>query len=97
MQSERRESAYEWRADRHRPPLVSRLHDRRVDAGDSVRQAVEVAGEETVGGEVFVEDVEELHESGGDEFRLRQIGRERQACPDGAKQPRRAQRVFVGC
>ncbi len=87
---ERREdgAAYKWRAHRHRAPLVPRLHDGRVDAGDGVRQAVEVAGEETVGGEVFVEDVEELHQAGGDVFGLGQVRGQRQARLDGAEQPR---------
>lgn len=57
------------RRDGDRPPLVSRLHDGTVDPRRGVREVVEVACDEAMGGEVCGEDVEELHQPRGDVFR----------------------------
>lgn len=36
---------YEWRANRYSPPLISRLHNRRVESFCSVRQSVEITSQ----------------------------------------------------
>lgn len=54
---------YKGRCHRNRAPLVPRLHDGRVEAAHGVRQGVEVAGQQSVQGEVRVELVEELHQA----------------------------------
>lgn len=55
-------------ADGDGPTLIARLDDRRIDSFDSVREAMEVAGDESVVREVDSEDIEELEESCGDVF-----------------------------
>ena len=53
--------AYERSADGDDAALVAGLHDGCVDTFDGIGKGVEIAGQELVEGEVFAEDVEELH------------------------------------
>lgn len=67
--------AHQGSRHRHHTPLVPGLDDRGVEALDGLRKPVKVGGDKTVGWEVLLEDIEELHEPGGDELRVREVGR----------------------
>ena len=60
----------------HRPALEPGLHDGRIEPPHRIRQRVEIRGDELVQREVGVQDIEELEQARGDEFRVRQVGRE---------------------
>lgn len=92
---EEKGETHEQRRHGHRAALIPRLHDRRVDAGDRAEEGVKVRGQQPVGGEVLVQDVEELHQSGGDVFRHRQVARQRQLVLDTSEQAGRPERVSV--
>lgn len=71
---------YQWCAHGHHFPLVPRLNDGRVDALDSVGQAVKIAGNKLVCREKFVENVEKLHQPRRNKFRDCQVWREGESC-----------------
>lgn len=62
----------------HRPALEPGLHHRGIEPPHGIRQRVEIRGDELVQREIRVQDIEELEQARGDEFRVRQIGREGQ-------------------
>lgn len=66
-----------WRRDLHVPSLIPRLHHGRVDPGHGVRKEVKVRQHESVGGEILVQNIEELHQPRGDVFWFRQVGGKR--------------------
>lgn len=57
------ETAYKRRRDRHRAPLVPRLHHRRIDAFDSIGQGVKITCHQPMQGEIGTENIEKLHQS----------------------------------
>ena len=63
----------------HRPALEPGLHDRGIEPPHRIRQRVEIRGDELVQGEIGVQDIEELEQARGDEFRVREVGCEGQA------------------
>lgn len=67
---------YKGSRDGHHFSLEPGLHDGSVETLDGLRERVEIRGNEAVGGEVLFQDVEELHQSGGDELGLGQVGGE---------------------
>lgn len=67
---------YKGSRDGHHFPLESSLHDGGVKTLDGLRERVEIRGDEAVGGKVLFQNVEELHQSGGDELGLGQVGGE---------------------
>lgn len=60
--------AYKRCRHRHGASLVTSLHHRPIQTGNGIGESAEVAGQESVPGEVGVEDVEELHEASGNVF-----------------------------
>ena len=91
-----RAKTYQGRAHWHGSPLIPRLHDGGVDALDRVGQAVEVAGDELVRGEVRVQDVEELQEARGDVLWGGEVLGEGQGGAQVPEQARAAQGVVEG-
>ncbi len=75
----REDRTYKRCRDWYSPSLVPRLNDRSINAPDGIREGVKVADDEFVGGEVVVQDLEEIHESNGKILRIRQISCKRQA------------------
>lgn len=66
------------------------MHDGAVEPLYGVGEGVEVARQEEVGGEVLLDDVEELHEPRGDVLGLAEVRGEGQPPPEGAQQAARA-------
>lgn len=65
---------YQRGCDGDHSSLETGLHDGSVEALDGLGESVEIGREETVRGEVLFQDVEELHEPGGDELGVGEVG-----------------------
>lgn len=57
--------AYEWSRNWNGTSLVTGLHHRSIQPGNGIWESAEVASQESVSGEIGVEDIEELHEPSG--------------------------------
>lgn len=68
---------YEGRRDWHGPPLIPRLHHRRIDAFDGAGQRVEIAGQKSMQGKRSMQNIKKLHQPCRYIFRHRQIACER--------------------
>lgn len=65
---------YERGCDRDHSSLKTGLHDGSVEALDGLGESVEIGREETVRREVLFQNIEELHQSGGDELGVGEVG-----------------------
>ena len=65
--------AYKSRRNSNGPSFVSRLYNRAIDSLDRLWKFMEIGGEDAVGREVIVQNIEELHQSRRNVFRLCQI------------------------
>ena len=71
------EATYKGRRDRHSPPLVPRLHHRRINAFDGIGQGVKITRQKPMHGEIGMQDVKKVHQSCRYIFRHCQIAHKR--------------------
>lgn len=86
---------YQRCRNRYSPPLIPRLHDRRINPLNRIRQTMEITRHQPMLREILSQDVKKLHQPRRNILRVRQVRHKRHPLPQPPQELARWQRMWI--